>query len=139
MRKTYLSPFTIVTPNIGKFFQTISDVASEAPSSSPSVSVFSHFCGSAEKDELCRSQTAAVPVSEGPAPRGPGDRRHSPRLRLSAADGQQQQQGPQTPGCFPRILPEEQLRPQEAAPPRGQSAGRRRQRDHLPQPGHAST
>lgn len=30
MRKTYLSPFTIVTPNIGTFFKMISDVISEA-------------------------------------------------------------------------------------------------------------
>lgn len=92
----------------------------------------SHLCGPSEKDELCRRQTPALPITAGSPPPGPGHGRHPPGLRLSTA---RRHQGPPTPGRVPRILPEEPLRQPQEASPRRQSAGRHRQRDHLPQHG----
>lgn len=78
------------------------------------VSLHSHLRGSSEKDEFCRSQTPAVPVPEGPSSRGLGDGRHAARLSLPTTRGHQ---GPQTPGCLPRVLAEEPLSQQEETPP----------------------
>lgn len=100
------------------------------------VFLLSHLCGSSEKDEFCRSQTPAVPVPEGPPSCRPGDGCHAAWLGLPTTCGHQ---GPQTPGCLPRVLAEEPLSQQEETPPRRQPAGRHRQCDHLLQPGLAVT
>lgn len=99
---------------------------------SPCAGFCSHLRGPFEKDEFRRRQTAALSVPEGPSSCGSGDGCHPPRLRLPTTCGNE---GPQTPGRLPRVLAEEPLGQQEETPPRWQPAGRRRQRDHLSQPG----
>lgn len=73
---------------------------------SDAVCVLSHLCRSSEKDELCWSQTSSVPVPEGPSSCGPGDGGDSAWFSLPTTYGHQ---GPQAPGCLPRILAEEPL------------------------------